>query len=233
MKPNYRSGPSQMPTLPDRVFACGGYPQDWNTSKRSADVLATKGIPEPGLRNLICYGSPDFPFSITTIADAQFQTMPLLPAVPLHGFKKEIVFSHLKRRMFLEYPETPNGEVNGVNPWLSYLRQLFNEDRLSGAYLSVLAVAVGFFARIHKDLPLQRNGDRIYGQALRRVMEDIAGSPSAVDSCSISTGPLCLCIYELIRASGPLGWAQHTIGTAALVSFQYIPCPHRGEWEAI
>jgi hypothetical protein len=81
-------------------------------------------------------------------------------------------------------------------------------------------VAVGFFARVHKDPSLQEIGDRIYGHALRRIMEHIKDA-SIVDSCSVSTGPLCLSIYELVRASSSLGWAQHSSGTAALVSLLY------------
>jgi hypothetical protein len=49
-------------------------------------------------------------------------------------------------------------------------------------------------------------------------------NPSPVDPCSAATGPLCLCFYELVSASSPLGWTQHSIGIAALVSPNFPVC---------
>jgi len=227
LKPQLDQGRPNCQRCQKGFFVCGGYSTDSEVHS-PADAKDDKGRSESNSRNLVIFSSSaNFSFSSTTAADSrsQCQAVSLPPTLSLQGFKEDIVFAHLQQKMFLEYPETPAGELDGVNPWFSYLRQLFtHSNRLSGAYLSALAVAVGFFARLHKDPSLQRDGDRIYGQALRRVMGDVVQNTHPIDSCSASTGPLCLCVYELVRASGPVGWAQHSSGIAALVCLRFPVC---------
>lgn len=186
-------------------FICLGYSREWvfrneYTSTRSEQRQARKAHPESSSRKLsLCSNSKISPFSDTTPVDSQCQALSLPPTFSLHGLKEDIVFSHLEHKLFLEHTETSDGARGPANPWFSHIRQVFANHCYSGAYLSILAVAVGFFARVHKNESLQENGSRIYGLALQRVMDEIK-NPGRVDACSAVTAPLCLCIYELVSS---------------------------------
>jgi len=161
-----------------------------------------------------------------TLVDSKAKTTSRPPSLSLSGFKVEIVFSHLVHKLVLEYidagPDAYN--VNGTHVprdagslWVSHIHQVLSLGRRSTSYLSALAVAVCFFARCHKDVEMQEHGARIYSQALHCLLVDMK-SPTPIDSCSSASAPLCLSLYEMVRASNQHGWVQHSNGMAALVS---------------
>lgn len=127
------------------------------------------------------------------------------------------MISHFLSKMFLEYSEATSRCRTDSVPWVMHVLPVLRQDRHTTQYLSVLALAVDFFARVHKNVALQGSSARIYGQALRLLVDDI-GSLRVDDWCLASTGPLCLCLYELVTASEPLAWLQHSGGIAAVVS---------------
>jgi len=166
------------------------------------------------------------PFSDVILVDSISKTASLLPSLSLSGFKVEIVFSHLVHKLVLEHIDatTDAHDANGTHVlqdagslWVSYIHQVLSLGRRSTSYLSALAVAVCFFARCHKDVAMQEHGARIYSQALNCLLDDMK-SPTPIDSCSSASAPLCLSLYEMVRASNQHGWAQHSNGVAALVS---------------
>lgn len=210
-------------------FSCGGYTGDWvfrhdGTWLRSpgkAVELPDQDCNTPiggnsGTLTFCCFHPSPGPESATPSSGRPLAVTPMsrqlaLPSVSslpstisLDAFKDEIVISHFLNKMFLD--------VRSVVHVLPNLR----EDRHSTKYFSLLALSVGFFARVHNDIALQRNGDRIYGQALYRLINDMRNRRS-VDWYSNAISPLCLCVYELIRASGPFTWLQHSSGIAAVV----------------
>lgn len=139
------------------------------------------------------------------------------PTLSLDGFRDGIVISHLlvKFQALVE-GNKPEGEDA---PTLAGV--LLNGDRQTTAYIAGLSIAEALFGRMHSDDELVRHSGILYGQALKRLQSDIRNIDQAeVRARSFMNlwSTTFLGLYEIMMASTPMSWLEHSRGLSALVS---------------
>lgn len=132
------------------------------------------------------------------------------------GFKDNIVISHL----LVKFQVIMAGALprNTDAPTIPAI--FFNNNRTTTAYTSGLSVAEALFARLHGDEDMLCHSAMLYGTALKRLRGDIQQiEQDEVKARSYMNlwSSVFLRLYELMTASTPTSWLEHSRGLSALV----------------
>ena len=132
----------------------------------------------------------------------------------LHGFKDEIVISHLLSTFTIGLRGSlPRGTD------VPTMVTILTGGGTSGAYLSGLGLAQAFFGHIHKVDSMVAESATAYGRALARLRRDLQLQGPAAQSRAYMNlwTSLFLALYEMVCSAGPSNWLQHSLGVSALV----------------
>ncbi len=134
----------------------------------------------------------------------------------LDGFRDGIVISHL----LLKFQAIVEGNTPGSTDAPTFAGIFLAGDRQSTAYTSGLSVAEALFGRMHFDEALIQHSAVLYGRGLKRLQSDLQnmekeeiGARSYMNLWSSTF----LGIYEMMTASTPMSWLEHSRGLSALV----------------
>ncbi|OAA67766.1 Zn(2)-C6 fungal-type DNA-binding domain protein [Akanthomyces lecanii RCEF 1005] len=192
-----------------------------------------KGSPSTGLHSSSAVAKPQETQAISTYAATSsailsksyissgfsaFNLIPrssIPPIVKLDGFRDGIVISHL----LLKFQAIVEGNTPGSTDAPTFAGIFLAGDRQSTAYTSGLSVAEALFGRMHFDEALIQHSAVLYGRGLKRLQSDLQnmekeeiGARSYMNLWSSTF----LGIYEMMTASTPMSWLEHSRGLSAL-----------------
>lgn len=137
----------------------------------------------------------------------------------LHGFKDEIVISHLLEKFRIGFA----GKFSRGTDAPTMRAILTTGKGQSNAYLSGLGLAEAFFGRTQKVNDLVFHSAELYGRALRNLRDDLqlTDKSLAQERAYMNIwNCVFLGLYELVTSTNASNWLQHTRGVAALVSYK-------------
>jgi hypothetical protein len=208
-------------------FICRGYEQPFIfqnqglgsglPSRSVSETLQAAGSVTDSRMPSAALGANRYYLSLSSLPSHSDAEQLRLTTPSSHGLaasQVQMVTSHLINKIFLQWPDVPSPNLDK----LSWIKQIAEEpDRTSPSYLSLLALAVGFFAQVRKDRALQKEGARLYGLALRKLSKTLANESAFLTYYPALTTAFCLLIYEFVMPSDTHAWMRHTSGIAAMV----------------
>ncbi len=135
----------------------------------------------------------------------------------LDGFKDNIVISHL----LVKFQVIMAGALPTNTDAPTMPGVFLNYSRTSTAYVAGLCVAEALFGRVHSDEDMMHHSALLYGTALKNLRTDLEHiDRDEVRSRSYMNlwSSVFLGMYELMTASTPLSWLEHSRGLSALAS---------------
>ncbi|KAJ6779735.1 hypothetical protein PWT90_02078 [Aphanocladium album] len=133
----------------------------------------------------------------------------------LDGFRDGIVISHL----LLKFQAIVEGNTPGASDAPTFAGIFLAGDRKSTAYISGLSVAEALFGRMHCDETLIQHSGILYGRGLKRLQSDLLNmEKQEVRARSYMNlwSSTFLGMYEMMTASTPTSWLEHSRGLSAL-----------------
>lgn len=141
------------------------------------------------------------------------------PTMQLHGFKDEIVISHLLEKFRIGFA----GKFSRGTDAPTMRAILTTGKGQSNAYLSGLGLAEAFFGRTQKVKDLIFHSAELYGRALRNLRDDLQLTDKSIAQERAYMNIwncVFLGLYELVTSTNASNWLQHTRGVAVLVSYK-------------
>lgn len=191
-----------------------------NPTQRQNQELSLRFFPQLGVSTT---PSSNVPRKSDSEAPSTCDSPPdirIAPTLKLDGFRDGIVISHL----LLKFQAIVEGNESRATDAPTFAGVFFSGDRQSTAYISGLGVAEALFGQMHCDESLIQHSAILYGRALKRLQSDLQNiQKDSVRARSYMNlwSSTFLGIYELMTASTPMSWLEHSRGLAALVRRYY------------
>lgn len=134
----------------------------------------------------------------------------------LDGFRDGIVISHL----LLKFQAIVEDNAPGATDAPTFAGIFLAGNRHSTAYTSGLGVAEALFGRMHCDENLIQHSAVLYGRGLKRLQSDLQNMETEevrARSYMNLWSSTFLGMYEMMTASTPMSWLEHSRGLSALV----------------
>ncbi|EPS32070.1 hypothetical protein PDE_07029 [Penicillium oxalicum 114-2] len=125
--------------------------------------------------------------------------------------EKDVFITHLMSRLF-SWHEDPSSPQSAS--WIEILLR-GPEDETSLSFSSIHALATVYFAKVHRQSSLMRQGARLYSRALQALQMNLQ-DPILCMEDDLLVAIICLAIYELVAFTQPAGWLHHYKGLARL-----------------
>lgn len=141
-----------------------------------------------------------------------------IPAtMKLDGFRDGIVISHL----LLKFQALVEGNTPHSSDAPTFAGVFLAGNRHSTAYISGLSVAEALFGQMHCDEAMIQHSGILYGRGLKQLQSDLQNRDNEevrARSYMNLWSTTFLGMYEIMTASTPRSWLEHSRGLAALVS---------------
>ncbi|OAQ96416.1 hypothetical protein LLEC1_00883 [Akanthomyces lecanii] len=139
------------------------------------------------------------------------------PMMKLDAFRDGIVISHL----LLKFQGLVEGNRPGSTDAPTLAGIFLSGDRQSTAYTSGLSAAEALFGRTHCDEALIQHSAVLYGRGLKQLQSDLQNmekEEARARSYMNLWSSTFLGMYEMMTASTPMSWLEHSRGLSALAT---------------
>ncbi|TQV94854.1 C6 finger domain-containing protein [Cordyceps javanica] len=138
------------------------------------------------------------------------------PMMKLDGFRDGIVISHL----LVKFQAIIEGNTPESTDAPTFTDIFLVGNHQSTAYISGLSVAEALFGRLHGDDALIQHSAILYGRGLKRLqfdLQNIEKEEIRAHSYMNLWSSIFLGMYEMMTASTPMNWLEHSRGLSALM----------------